>query len=355
MANGFDAVNNKYRVDSDHHMEVFDAIKEKSDTGEFKVLINEVILTEWERNKKQANSYQNKLKSSLKKEPLQLVDQKDSLGHDVFKSKCKEIQQNYKDKIQQNKNHVESIEEFIKACDSFEINDNIKLEIVNLAIEKTKAPFLNSKNNCADAAILFGAIEFLKENMIQGAERAVFVSSNYKEYGTTKESNNFHPDIKIRSDQVNLDYHQNLGDLLELTEELLTEIETFHELIRESQQYFSCQSYVCESNENFSGFGYLDTPIRVTKQKDQTDPNQLELFQKEELPTPLKTKFVFQGNCVVCQESHIECPDCKSLLIDLNEADQYYCDYCELNYELSVCPQNHDKIIYPISIEEMHL
>jgi hypothetical protein len=70
MANGFDSVSNSIQVGSDRHIHVFQQIKLKVDSGEFKILVNEIILNEWARNKNTAYAHIKELGKQKKMQSL---------------------------------------------------------------------------------------------------------------------------------------------------------------------------------------------------------------------------------------------------------------------------------------------
>ena len=356
MANGFDSISEKIHIGSTKHVELFEQVKEKTASGDFKVLVNEIILNEWRRNNHVAKQHILELEKEKSAKINEIISQNGRLFGDEIKSKLQKINNSYKAKIDFNKQHISNVESFIQGCPIFDISKEIKLEIAELAIKKEKAPFTTSKNNCADAAILFGAIQYLNRQLKPNYEKAVFVSSNYKEYGAAKNSNHFHPDLLERINNISLEYHQHFFSLLEITEDLQYEIDTFHEFMQENFQ-FICMSEHCESFQveyNFS-YGYLENQIRVSKTKEIVDPNQLFLFPWEEIRNNAPHFFVMQGECNTCSTSHTGCPSCSHILVDLNENGQYFCMNCAQGYETALSLKHNDSIIFPIDLEEFHL
>lgn len=355
MANGFDSIANRIHIGSDSHITVFQKLKSKVENGEFKILVNEIILNEWLRNKATAFLHIKELQKEKSEKINEIVSARNQLDLEDFKAKCAVVNDYYNQEIDKNQAHIDEVEKFIQSCESIEVSDKVKLEVAELAIKKEQAPFKRDKNNCADAAILYSSIDYLSEHMQDHIEKAVFVSNNFKEFGESKDSKQFHPDLIPRLGTLSIDFHRHFTNLLELTEDLQYEIEYFHELIRDSDRFFYCMSPYCESREDIYGFGYLDENIRIVTDLNDVDPNQLLLFDSLPLPTAKKLDQVRKGACVICSSDHVECPDCDTLLIDLNGSDQYYCNDCEENYEIGKCPRNGDLIIYRIEDENVHL
>ncbi len=357
LANCFDTISCKIDSHSGKHINVFDQIKQKSNTAEFTVLVTDIILFEWEKNKQTAKLHINQLEAQKKIEIAEVVKIKSTLSLSDFKLKCAEINNQFNEKILNAQNHIENVDDFLKTCPKYNVSDEIKLEIADMAISKEKAPFLNSKNNVADAAILFGAITFLKSNQKEHIEKAVFNSANYKEYGISKVSKEFHPDIKERLDGIHLDYHQNWIDLIGLTEDLQYEIDMFHEYMQDNFQ-FSCLSEGCQYSIE-EGYilssGYLHDKIRLARTNEKIDPNQQYLFPLEEIKNLETSHFVLKGDCNFCGSNHVECPTCYGLIIELNSDGQYYCSECDQGYQLEVSLKYKDQIIFPIEKEKFHL
>lgn len=352
LANGFSTVSNSADYENDNHIEVFNQIKDKYDSNEFKILINEIVLKEWVRNKKTALDYIKGLKKYKGLEINALIEVKTSMSQKYFEKKCAEINRKFEERINKNKEHINNIDSFLNSLERIPISQEVKNEVLEMAINKDKAPFLNSKNNVADAIILFSSIDYLIKNMIDYTEQAVFVSGNYKEYGISKDKNEFHLDIKERIEELDISYHQNWGSLLVLAEDIQQEIDYFNELILDDN-YFYCQMPSCDKPDGMHGFGYLDNQLRFTDSKETNDPNQLNLFP---LPKPRvnNEQKVDCGYCLICSTMHIECPNCKNLVVDFND-NQIYCNTCETYYETGVSSINGDGIIYPITEEELHL
>lgn len=357
MANGFDSISEKIHIGSTKHVELFEKIKNKSETGELKVLVNEIVINEWRRNQHVANQHIKELQKQKSEKIKEVILANGELFGASIKSQLQEINEAFDEKIAFNKNHLADIELFISLCPQYGITDQIKLEIAELAIKKEKAPFTTNKNNCADAAILFGAIEYLKENLRANFEKAVFVSNNYVEYGESKNSKKFHPDLIERTEKISLEYHKHFFSLLEITEDLQYEIDIFHEFMQENFQ-FSCMVESCyysgDDDQNFS-YGYLENPFRISKTSEKVDPNQLYLFPIDEIRNNEAQHIVMQGFCNICGTSHVECPSCTDLLLDINEAGQYFCMNCDQGYEVGESIKHKDNIIFPIALEEFHL
>ncbi|RYJ45442.1 PIN domain-containing protein [Flavobacterium beibuense] len=354
LANGFNSMTNGLNSHSTTHFELYEKLKQKVDDREFIILTNYIIKLEWERSKKCAKKNVSELERLKKEDLFLLVKQKETIENDVFKRQFEKVSNYYKQLIESNNNHINNINNFIKSCTEIPVSDRVKLEIVDRAIRKDKAPFLNNKNNFPDAAILFSAAEYLKRNMVP-LSCAVFVSSNYKEFGNASDLPGFHSDLKDFLNEINIEYHKHLADLLELTEDLQYNLEVFYEHLREQEYYFNCRSPYCEMENEYGSFGYLESEVRIAYNSEEIDNNQYNLFEGLDIERNHRVKIVWEGKCITCKTNHVECPGCKSLLMDVNDDNQYFCKGCDQGYKITTSSKYKDKIIYHINEDEFHL
>lgn len=359
LANGF-YIEEKKGTDeylfSEEHFDLLKILKDKVEYQEFTILINSQILEEWENNKSETEDLIRLLKKRKKDfdnyqgEIIKFIEDIDypTLGKLIKKAKSK-----IDNAIAKNRNHIKDIEYFLKNnCEEIPISETLKSEVFNMALKKKKAPFLNSKNNLADALILFSSIEFLKEKLIPDISNAIFISYNHTEYATNDDKDEFHPDIKRRIGKLDLTYVRDLNQAVPISEEMQASIAAFHEY-REAildEISFSCMSPFCDSETDINSFGYLDSTVRVKSVlEDEEDPFQLKLFELPELQDTeeFKIKKVKTGKCLYCGTLHLECPDCESLMIELDDAmvEGIYCKECDVMFEIDFSSRNNDKII----------
>lgn len=356
LANGYDSEKENYYqgVFSEHHFELLSTLKDKVKKNDFQILVNYLIFKEWERNKHNAEALINFLEQrkkdineSAKTIKAFLSDSDFSAQKDLILKAKDEIDR----KITKNKNHIQEVEFFLKnECIEIPISDDVLKKVSIIAMEKRAAPFLRDKNNFADAVILYSSIEYLENKLSIDENRGIFVSNNFKDFADEKNMDVFHPDINKSIGNLELTYERHLTRLIDLSRGLQEDIEYFLELKREilQESHFYCQSPFCQSNEHYHSGGYFDSKIRVaTSIEEFEDPNQMKLFPLfiiDIFENP-KINTVDQGKCDLCGTIHVCCPNCDSLMIDLEDLNEYYCRECEEFYEIKFSQRNMDTVI----------
>jgi len=344
LSNGFDPLTENHS--DDLHFELLDTLKKSKDSGDISILVNDVIIEEWKRNKEHSKL---KIKKLLNK--LANVDQ---VFGDIRKYvDTEKIRKEYTDKINEeikrNEEHILSVENFlIKDCVIIKTSDKIKIKIFDLSISKT-APFHNKNNNIADASILFGTSEYMSDKFFSDEDSVIFVSNNFKDFTDNKNKEEFHPDIKEQLIDVPITYQRALPSALKLSQELILEIQKY----LKQQEWldsisFDCQTPFCKGNENLRPWGYLSEQVKVDYGDEKfNDPNQLKIFP--ELPEPPMTiKMTSYGDCVVCGVTHIICPDCEELFYIDDIDSEFNCPVCECTLEFNYDREgNHVLLVKP--------
>ncbi|HMV41345.1 MAG TPA: hypothetical protein PK079_10675 [Leptospiraceae bacterium] len=175
-------------------------------------------------------------------------------------------------------------------------------------------------------------------------DRAVFVSNNYKEFGKDSKEDGFHSDLTQYFENVEIIYERDFKNLLDLTEDMEYELQMYFDYLHENKIGFHCRMEDCNS------MGIFDSKIRVSDGSlEYEDRMQLKFFQLSEVPYSPKVKFVQSGRCKKCNSIHIECPECKNLLIDFEEDNILFCDNCQIRFERAYSNRNNDEIIIPIN------
>lgn len=333
LANGLDTTRNKHS--DDHHFKLLQELKRLKDNNDICIIVNKVIFEEWKRNKVHCKLKIDKLNKKL-------------LNHDqhfreldkYVKSETKFIKEEYteglKEEIKANEIHIQKVEDFLfNDCVEVEITNELKIMIFDLSVHK-KAPFHNKKNNIADACILFSATEYLKKQLWDENNSAIFISNNFDDFTDGKNIDDFHPEILERIRPIHIKYERILPKALKLSIEIIRELEEYHKHEKWLDSVsFRCKTPYCEGNEDFSPWGYLDSQIEVKyKSDEQIDPNQTELFP--EIPRPIKgKKTVGFGSCVICETFHIQCPECGELTyVDDYDTDEFECTECFTKFEV---------------------
>lgn len=208
------------------HFELLQSLVELKKDNKIQVLVNEIIITEWKRNKEHCNlkikSLENKLlnKESAFKEIAKYM-----------KTKIKELQDEYvqglESEILKNREHIQSVENFLfNDCITVEITRELKLLIFDLSINN-EAPFHNKKNNVGDAAILLSSVEYLKNNKNFLGNSAFFISNNIEEYTDGINLKSFHPQIKKLVDSIDIKFERVLPAALNISKKIIEEMEKF--------------------------------------------------------------------------------------------------------------------------------
>ncbi|MEM6319475.1 MAG: PIN domain-containing protein [Bacteroidota bacterium] len=360
LANGYDSEKENHydSIYSEKHFELLKTIRNKVANNEFRILINEVILNEWERNKHSTK----KLIEYLENKQKEIVKYGRSLKHFltpkqfiVQQDLVKSAIENLSHRIEANRIHIRGVEDFLKRnCIKIHISGDVKDLTSNLAIAKKEAPFQRDKNNFADAVILFSAIEYLRKELFVEERRAIFVSNNYRDFAAQDNLDIFHPDLKVRIDDLDLTYQRHLTKALDLGQEMQDEIEEYILLRSEiyEEDYFSCQNPSCDSEDNYQSYGYLKESLRVVGERESfVDPNQLKLFKLPEIDIR-QVEFTKLGSCFFCNTIHVKCPECNSLMCDWDDLNMYYCRDCDIAYVIRRSKNENDNILLKDSEEE---
>ena len=192
-------------------------LEEQVNNGYLDVLYNEIIQDEWTRHKDKIkneiiSSIRTHAKSALKISSFVSEDEAQALKRIIEKYRDEESMQ-----IDLAEKHIERVEKLLNNGYKVSIDDNLKIAITDRAVSK-RAPFHNSKNNVADALIIFSAIEYIdKEREIQND--LIFVSANHKEFADPSDNNKIHPEIKEDSKSVHLLFTNNIGQVLKIKNE----------------------------------------------------------------------------------------------------------------------------------------
>jgi len=324
LSNGFDPLTSKHS--DDLHFQLLDSLKKSKDSNEIGILVNEIIVEEWKRNREHCKLKIEKLQDKQKNIKQVFGDIDKYVKTDSFK---KEYIDALKNEIKKNEEHIVNVEKFlINDCIHIKTSDEVKIRIFDLSVSN-KAPFHNKSNNVADASILLSATEFLNENLFGEEDSAIFVSNNFKDFTDGKNKEDFHPEIKTLLGTIELRYQRVLPAALKLSQELIIEIQKY----LEQQEWlnsisFDCQTPFCKGNENLRPWGYLSNNVKVRYENELfIDPNQLNFFP--EIPVaPKIEKITSYGDCVVCGTTHIICPDCGELFYIDDIDDEFDCAEC---------------------------
>jgi len=201
----------------DTFFELWTKFKEMRKKGEITVIVNDIIIKEWERNKQKTIE---DLTNNIKNEYKSAKNLSNYLCGETKESYLQTISE-YKDeanRIEKAKARVEEVEIFMKSCKIIETTETQKLFIAELAINN-KPPFQNKKNNFNDALILRNICEFVKFEY-PALYDLIYVSNNPDDF-IDKKTKEVHQDILKDLSPIRLKNVTQLGEALKLAPELI--------------------------------------------------------------------------------------------------------------------------------------
>jgi hypothetical protein len=224
LANGLDPLTNKHY---DHlHYDLLKSLKELKDKEQAQVIINEIIITEWHRNKEHCKAKVKKLQQKLTTADSAFTEIGKYTTANVRQLE-EEFIQNLQEEIRVNEAHIQHVEDFlINDCVKVDISQALKLRIFDLSITN-QAPFHNKKNNVGDAAILLSAVDYLKTRQDYFGYQAFFISNNIAEYTDGKNPNAFHPQLTPLLSDVNIRFERVLPAALNISQQIIADMEQF--------------------------------------------------------------------------------------------------------------------------------
>ena len=310
-------------------------IKQEVGKNNIKILLPEIIITEWERNKDKAvkqggikhykdvtealERIQKLLGEKGERDVLSfLLDEKDEKDYFIdfitnFKKKKKEVEE----AISEN---IKLIEELFShpTTEIIKIKDEIKIKAGQFALEK-KAPF-KEKNSFADALIVFSFIEYVKINKIEGA---LFITYNTDDFCEKKEGKKYlHPDLEPDFTETQSKFYTIVSEAINTIEKDIVSKEEL-ELIEEMQEEAERDEHIAyceicyEMNDRYNEV-YFGKPVELYDERIELKPNpkQTELEFPEAMPEPthiVTYDTLKVGHCDWCNTEHFECAGCGAL------------------------------------------
>lgn len=218
------------------HPEVFNRLKQDIIERKVQILINQVILDEWNRNK---GDIITEIQEAIRKQAITaegISEYLEGAEKDIFERVIRNYKIKEEARVDSALQRVKAVEDiFYKHAIVTPIDDQMRLRIVELALAQ-KAPFTKNKNSVADALILFSSVEYLKQNGIvnkQGLKNlneAIFVTFNHTDFSASnQEKDKVHPDLEPLLNSVGMKYVRNIGQILDLTPQMIAEIDEYIE------------------------------------------------------------------------------------------------------------------------------
>jgi hypothetical protein len=346
-------------------------IKQEVDKGNITILLPEIVINEWEKNKdkavkqgglkhyKDVNEALERIQKLLGDKGerdylsflLDEIDEKDDFTDFIakFREKKKEIE----DAIADN---IKLIDDLFKNKSTvvIKIKDEVFVKAGQFALEK-KAPFRN-RNSFADALIVFSFIDFVKTKLIEGA---LFISYNTEDFCEKKNGEKYlHPDLEPEFTENKIMFYKIVGEALNTIEKDIVSKEEL-EFIKEQQEEAErerdieyCQ--VCDDMNDRNNEVYFGRPQVLIDERivqKYADPNQGEFEFAKNLPKTVPEKYsetIEVGHCSWCNTEHFICVSCGRVNAvwynDYNKRKE--CEGCGLPYMIDLS-NDHDHIGEP--------
>lgn len=336
MANGFNQETSKY--ENGHHHKIVEELREHVQQGKIKLIVNEIIIKEWARNKdaqeKHIVQLQNRIntyKSQLKSMAAPLSKKGKRRAKKVFQEAkvCIEAE------IKKSRDHISAVEDLLKnKSEKIPVKDSHRIEASKLAEDK-KAPFHNKNNSINDAIILLSAVDYFKDyySEIDWTKTTYFISNNSDDYCIKKGVNQVHPDLEKYFQEAAIVFESNIGKALKMGKDTIVEIEEYFRYIDSLEQ--------CESNCKGVEYGLGDVPYSLVKVPvlDKVDkhifdpnqvqlafPNQAEITEEEVLAlNPSSHAELWMGDCNFCGMTHVKC-ECEEVHLVYSQDQEVECD-----------------------------
>lgn len=157
--------------------------KRAKDSGEIEIIVNDINIIEWDRNKEKTIGG---LAESIKSEYRAALKLANYLSEEA-RSEHVRILSEYEDeaaRITKAEQRVNEIGEFMKTCTVIEVTDEQKLFVANLNIQKVP-PFQSTKSNFNDALMVRSFCEHVNSNLPMKHD-LIYVSNNPKDFTDNK-------------------------------------------------------------------------------------------------------------------------------------------------------------------------
>ncbi|RFS26758.1 hypothetical protein DVR12_02945 [Chitinophaga silvatica] len=337
-----------------NHFLLLDKLSNIIQQGDIVILINDIIEAEWKRNRNTAEE----LIKTLKKAKESKLNEFKKMKTEYPKSSAeidiilKSIEDKFDDDIEKNELHIARVEALLNSSEKYPISRDVKADVTDWAIGK-KAPFIgNKKNSSADAAILFGALEYINSKAtVTWSEakeypKAYFISANTTDFASPTNKNEIHPDLKPLLDKVGMKYSRSLPYALrEVDQHLLDEAEMLR-LEREMYEWEmkmeeeanrnTAACLICTPDEENEGLNniHFGPGFEITYDVSNIDPNQLELPFTDLDSMVAHSVQIQAGFCEWCSAYHIKC-SCGEIICteELSHEETIDCENCGMLFQ----------------------
>ncbi|MFB9865221.1 PIN domain-containing protein [Rufibacter immobilis] len=224
------------------HPYILEKVLEKVENREFRFIVSELQIHEWNRHKDKikedivkslrfqynsAKSISTYISSTEKSQYLKIIEKE--LKDESQLLKIAEDKYNLIEDILKNKSIVAPV------------TDKQKLEVSDWAIEG-KAPFHKKSNSYADALILLSGVEYVKEHSLHKSTNdsspvipdSVFISYNHTDFSKgdkMPDKDIIHPDLEPLLGSVKMSYIRHIDRLVPISAAMQVEINQYWEYI----------------------------------------------------------------------------------------------------------------------------
>jgi predicted nucleic acid-binding protein len=203
--------------------DLLEKLKEFCENEEFEIVINDIIVKEWNRNRNNTVKY---LTDSIKNEyktALNLSNYMPEKQRNDYRSLLS-LYNEEKTRIIGAEEKVKEIEDFMFSCTLIKVTEEQKLFVSNLAIEK-QAPFHKNKNNFNDALIMRNIAEYAKNEFPFNYD-IIFVTNNTNDFVDEK-TKQIYSDLVFGLENIRIKNVSKLGEALKLAPEVITDFESW--------------------------------------------------------------------------------------------------------------------------------
>lgn len=218
------------------HPEIFQKLKQNIEERKFQILVNQVIIDEWYKNKDDTIS---EIQKSIRIQAIaaeEILEYLDDMEKAIFERIIRNYKINEVIRVDAAFQRVKAIEDiFDNHAIVTPIDDQIRLKTVELALAQ-RAPFIKNKNSVGDALILLSSVEYLKQHglvnklNLKNLSEAIFVTFNHTDFSaSSQDRDKIHPDLEPLFDRVGMKYVRNIGQILDLTPQMIAKIDEYIE------------------------------------------------------------------------------------------------------------------------------
>ena len=212
---------------------VVSALEELTSSGMIKLIIPDLVIAEFNRNKKDVAD---KTRKRLSHEFKQVKNAVSEFGGEQ-KEQAIEVLNEVNSRLpllsETNYATISRVEKLIETSLQIKVSDNAKIAAVQRGIDK-KAPFHISKNSMADAVIIEQFSEFVSGNQSED-NFFFFVTHNHNDF-SSKDHRKPHEDFCDIFEQSNVLYFNNTPSAIEvIDDEILADIQFEHDFTEETR------------------------------------------------------------------------------------------------------------------------